>query len=375
MPPLRSRVWNFDLDCPASQPATRVTMKTRFLELVPVLCAMSATVGLVAPKAVAQTPLGLSIEVNAGQAQLSVTGASDAVCQLQWTDTLSSTGHWYHLDHSAVGAAPLTDPNSAFESVRYYRAVWTPNIGMVWIPPGTFMLGSPTNEQDRSSIEGPQAAVTISRGFWMGKYEVTQGEYLAVVGENPSYFNGDRSGPPWYDQDYGIDLTLPVEQVTWMDATNYCVLRTLQERAAGLISTNLVYRLPTEAEWEYACRAGTTTRFYYGDDLGYTNLENYAWYGDAFGATQPVGQLLPNAWGLYDMGGNVWEWCQDWYDRYSGGILTDPQGPVTGTARVWRGGSWYQIGRYCRSAYRFSHFPDYSYNGLGFRVVLAFAQP
>jgi formylglycine-generating enzyme required for sulfatase activity len=245
-----------------------------------------------------------------------------------------------------------------------------------WIPAGTFTMGSPDSEPARDPNEGPQTQVTISRGFWMGKYEVSQGDYRSVVGINPSYFNGDRSGPPWYDQDYGIDLTLPVEQVSWMDATNYCALRSTQERAAGLIPTNLVYRLPTEAEWEYACRARTTTRFYYGDDPGYTNLENYAWYGDAFGATQPVGQLLPNAWGLYDMAGNVWEWCRDWYFRsYPGGTLTDPQGPATGTARVWRGGSWYQIGRYCRSAYRLSHFPDYSYNGLGFRVVLAFDQP
>ena len=239
-------------------------------------------------------------------------------------------------------------------------------------------MGSPTNEVDRSSIEGPQTVVTISRGFWMGKYLVTQGDYLSVMGSNPSYFNGDRSGPPWNDQDYGTDLTLPVEQVSWIDATNYCALLTAQERAAGRIPTICVYRLPTEAEWEYACRAGTTTRFYYGDDPGYTNLNKYAWYADNSGnVTHPVGQLLPNPWGLYDMAGNVWEWCQDWYSgsSYPGGSVTDPQGPVTGTFRVWRGGSWFYIAKYCRSARRFNNGPAYTYAGLGFRVVLALGQP
>jgi formylglycine-generating enzyme required for sulfatase activity len=247
---------------------------------------------------------------------------------------------------------------------------------MVWIPPGTFMMGSPTNEQDRSSIEGPQMLVHTTHGFWMGKYEVTQGEYLNVMGINPSYYNGDRSGPPDNDQDYGLDLTRPVEMVSWDDATNYCARLTAQERAAGRLPTNYVYRLPTEAEWEFACRAGTTTRFYYGDDPDYTNLANYAWFWDNSDLqTHSAGLLLPNAWGLYDMAGNVWEWCQDWYAPYPGGNLTDPQGPVTGTYRVWRGGGWYYIGRHLRSARRFNHLPTYTYEGLGFRVVLAFAQP
>jgi formylglycine-generating enzyme required for sulfatase activity len=218
--------------------------------------------------------------------------------------------------------------------------------------------------------------VAISRGFWIGNCEVTQGEYLAVAGNNPSYFNGDRSGPPWNDQDYGIDLTLPVELVSWYDATNYCALLTAQERAAGRLPTNYVYRLPTEAEWEYACRAGTTTRFYYGDDPGYTELTNYAWFADNSGdVTWPVGRLLPNAWGLHDMAGNVWEWCRDWYGPYPGGSLTDPTGPATGTYRVWRGADWSRAARNCRSARRFNHLPDFTYSGLGFRVVLAFDPP
>lgn len=363
------------MDGPDKRPTIGMNVNRGFPHLVPRLGAMVWAVGMLLPRAEAQTPLGLSIEFVNGQAQLNVIGSSDGFCQIQWTDKLSSAGLWYHLDHSSVGGAPVADQVPESATSRYYRAIWTPNTGMVWIPPGSFTMGSPTNEQHRTSIEGPQTMVTISRGFWMGKCEVTQGEYLAVVGENPSYFNGDRSGPPWYDQDYGHDPNHPVEEVTWFDATNYCHRLTTQERAAGRLPTNYVYRLPTEAEWEYACRAGTTTRFYYGDDPDYAYLELYAWYGDAFGATQPVGQLRPNPWGLQDMGGNVWEWCQDWYGPYPGGTVTDPRGSVTGTARVWRGGSWYQIGRYCRSAYRFSHFPTYSFNALGFRVVLAFDQP
>jgi formylglycine-generating enzyme required for sulfatase activity len=194
----------------------------------------------------------------------------------------------------------------------------------------------------------------------MGKYEVTQGEYLAVMGSNPSFFTGDTNRP--------------VERVSWFDATNYCGTLTQRERVAGRIATNSVYRLPTEAEWEYACRGWTSDRrFSYGDDLGYTNLTNYAWYSDnTGGTTHPVGQKLPNPWGLYDLHGNVWEWCQDWYGTYPGGIAIDPQGPATGAHRVVRGGFCYYFAWCCRSAARESYDPVASvYRSIGFRVVLA----
>jgi len=204
----------------------------------------------------------------------------------------------------------------------------------------------------------------------MGKYEVTQGEYLAVMGSNPSYFSTNNG--------FAEDLSRSVERVSWFDATNYCAVLTQQERLAGRIGTNCVYRLPTEAEWEYACRAETSDRrFSYGDDPGYTNLTNYAWYDDNSGSTtHPVGQKLPNPWGLYDMHGNVSEWCQDWWwNNLPGGIVLDPQGPATGSYRVIRGGSWYNYARNCRSALRVIGFQDYGHTLIGFRAVLAPGQP
>jgi len=235
----------------------------------------------------------------------------------------------------------------------------TPIANMVWILPGTFVMGSPDAEVDRYSNEGPQTTVTLTKGFWMGKYEVTQGEYVALMGNNPSSFTGD--------------LNRPVENMSWDDAVAYCAALTERERGAGRITASYQYRLPTEAEWEYACRAATTTRFSYGDDPGYALLPNYAWYdANSGGTTHPVGQKLPNPWGLYDMYGTVVEWCQDWYG-YSlpGGSVTDPQGPATGVGRVIRGGDWNNGARNCRSALRGGAPADGRYGNFGFRVVLA----
>ena len=181
-----------------------------------------------------------------------------------------------------------------------------------------------------------------------------------------------------------MDLNRPVETVSWYDATEYCAKLTQRERLAGRIGTNSVYRLPTEAEWEYACRGWTSTRFSYGDDPGYTNLTNYAWYYDnSGGEPHPVGQKLPNPWGLYDMHGNVWELCQDWFGEYLGGLAVDPLGPAfSGLGRVVRGGDWGDwndrtgFAWLCRSANRGSnHGPEYVYFNGGFRVVLAPGQP
>jgi formylglycine-generating enzyme required for sulfatase activity len=291
------------------------------------------------------------------------------VYSVEYVTDLAQSNSWRCLEYLQLLASPYlwADKSAPATGQRFYRAVVDVRTNLVFIPPGTFRMGSPTNEVDRNLVdpvigEGPQTAVTISRGFWMGKYEVTQGEYQAVIGNNPSNFKGDSNRP--------------VETTGWFNATNYCGKLTQRERAAGRISTNSVYRLPTEAEWEYACRAWTSTRFSYGDDPGYTNLTNYAWYTDnAGGTTHSVGQKLPNPWGLYDMHGNVNEWCQDWYGPYPGGIALDPQGPPMGSDPVFRGGSWGDPARNCRSAFRYSYPPDESDSDIGFRVVLARGQP
>ncbi len=240
----------------------------------------------------------------------------------------------------------------------------TPILNMIWIVPGTFVMGSPASEQDRLSDEGSQTVVTITKGFWMGHHEVTQGEYQSLMGTNPSSFAGN--------------LTMPVERVSWHDATNFCATLTQREFSASRLASGWVYRLPTEAQWEYACRALTTSRFHYGDDLAYASLTNYAWFegnNSPYG-TKPIGQKLGSPWGLVDMHGNVWEWCQDWYGSYPGGSVTDPQGPGAGSKRVIRGGSWIDQAWQCRSAKRYNGWdPASATSFIGFRVVLAPGQP
>ena len=201
--------------------------------------------------------------------------------------------------------------------------------------------------------EQPVHRVTLSKPFLLGVHEVTQEQYWRVTGLNPSKFKGRTS---------------PVEQVSWEDAVEFCrKLSALpEEKAAGRI-----YRLPTEAEWEYACRAGTTTEFNYGVDP--KKLADYAWYGyNSGGTTHPVGQKKPNPWGLYDMHGNVFEWCQDWYSPYPSGAMIDPvvQDLKSGSSsRVSRGGSFLnRVAGYCRSAYRFTG-PSALHGSRGFRVA------
>jgi formylglycine-generating enzyme required for sulfatase activity len=348
-------------------------MRIRFSKPVRFLILLCLGAWAVGPRAVAQTTAALGIQTYAG---LSITGAVGSVYSVEYVTDLARTNEWRCLTFLQLPATNYLwfDPTAPATGRRFYRAVQTGGpTNMVFVPPGTFRMGSPTNEVDRHGDEGPQTAVTISRGFWMGKYEVTQGEYLAVMSSNPSIFTtNDFNGNP-----ISPDLTRPVESVRWSDATNYCARLTQQERGVGRIATNSVYRLPTEAEWEYACRGCTSTPFSYGDDPGYTSLTKYAWYSDnSTNMTHPVGQKLPNPWGLYHMHGNVWEWCQDWYDTYPGGIALDPQGPATGSNRVCRGGGWSNLGRACRSAGRNRADPGGGNAGLfGFRVVLAPGQP
>ena len=359
-------------------------MKTRSSKLVRFLSILLLPVCAVAPRASAQPRPSLGLQVAAGRPTLSLTGTVGSVYSIQYATGLSPTNLWVDrtLLQAQGGGNVWTDPSAPTPGQRFYRAVSVAapaDTNLVFIQPGTFTMGSPTNEAERNSNE-TQHTVTISRGFWMGKYLVPQGDYLAVVGSNPSSFTSANG--------YSDDLTRPVEMVIWNDATNYCALRTQQERAGGLIPTNYVYRLPTESEWEYADRAGTTMAFYLGSGLhsGQANFNGQYEY-DASGGTinnpsgiyldqtTAVGSYAANGWGLYDMIGNVFEWCQDWYGAYPAGSVTDPQGAVTGSHRVLRGGSWNYYANGCRSAFRLELVASSRFNGIGFRLVLAPGQP
>ncbi len=260
----------------------------------------------------------------------------------------------------AFSATSITDGESANNVF--------PVQGMVWIKPGRFVMGSraavPGQPEEflRLVNEGPQTVVTLTKGFWIGAHEVTQAEYQMVMGSNPSIFTGDTNRP--------------VEMVSWVNAVSYCTTLTTTERMAGKIPEGWSYRLPTEAEWEYCCRAGArTTRFAYGDDLTSASLMNYAWIAqNSGGTTHPVEQKLANAWGLMDMHGNLWEWCLDYdSENLPGGSVTDPRGPLTGSFRVIKGGGWssQQGAGFLRSARRIGQGTNNGRDYIGFRVVLS----
>jgi len=236
------------------------------------------------------------------------------------------------------------------------------SIGMtlVLIPPGEFMMGSPDSDSDAGSNWKPQHKVKITKPFYLGVCEVTQAEYETVMGKNPSWFSKGRGGA---EEVSGEDTSgHPVDNVSWDDAVKFC-----RELSAKEGKT---YRLPTEAEWEYACRAATTTRYSFGDDPA--SLGQFAWYEDnSDQKTHPVGEKKPNAWGLHDMHGNLREWCADFFgsDYYAVSPTDDPMGPETGSYRVSRGGSWNYIARYCGSSSRERDEPSYRLHLLGFRVV------
>jgi formylglycine-generating enzyme required for sulfatase activity len=207
---------------------------------------------------------------------------------------------------------------------------------MIWCPPGSYMRGSP--DFGSKHWDRPQHRVTLTKGFWIGKYEVTQEQWQQVMGTNPSHFKNQSN---------------PVENVSWEDCQRF--VQTLNSRISGG-----GFRLPTSAEWEYACRAGTSTSFHYGDDLdaSMANFNGELPYGNGIkgeyrGKTLPVGSFRPNAWGLYDMHGNASEWCEDGYVEYTLDSVTDPTGPSTGSSsRAIRGGGWNSSARECTSFQR-----------------------
>ena len=268
--------------------------------------------------------------------------------------------------HQAAWAAHLSVPVVQTNSIR---------MKLVLIPPGEFDMGSTPEEVaeliaegqrqkthdwhlSRVASEAPRHRVQITKPFYLGLCEVTQTEYEQVMGKNPSEFASDSNRP--------------VERVSWNEASEFC--RKLSEfpaeKAAGA-----VYRLPTEAEWEYACRAGTTTRFDFGDDPA--SMDQHAWWrSSSQGRTQPVGRLQPNAWALFDMHGNVWEWCADWWaaDYYAKSPAADPAGPDSGAERVLRGGAWkYDNPLNFRCAFRNHDLPAKGYHDNGFRVARSLA--
>ncbi len=254
------------------------------------------------------------------------------------------------LSHPAWSQAPAEKPGKLKNSI---------GIEFASIPAGKFLMGSPATEKERRSNE-TQHEVTLTQGFRMGVHEVTQAQYEQVMRKNPSYFKG---------------ATLPVESVSYKDALEFCQkLSDLPaEKAAGR-----KYRLPTEAEWEYACRAGTSTPFHFGNELNGTqaNCDGTIPYGTSqkgpyLEKTSPVGSYPPNAWGLYDMHGNVWEWCADRYGDYPEGPVTDPSGPEAGSYCVNRGGCWDLGAALCRSAFRIWFDPSDRLNWSGFRLALS----
>ena len=243
------------------------------------------------------------------------------------------------------------------DSYGYWQAIELQGVRQVmrWIPPGQFMMGSPENEPERYDDETLHQIV-LTEGYWLADTACSQALWQAVMKTNPSHFKDNPQHP--------------VEEVSWQDCKDFF-------DQANTLLVGLQLRFPTEAEWEYACRAGTTTPFSFGDALS-TESANYD--GSSPYNNQPKGkyrekavvvdEFIPNPWGLYQMHGNVWEWCQDWYDKtYPAGTATNPQGPDQGSSRVLRGGSWFDGGRYLRSAFRDFNGPDFRSIYWGFRLA------
>lgn len=242
--------------------------------------------------------------------------------------------------------SPPADDGAQPGEVREFSKL---KIKFCWCPAGEFEMGSPETAPYHQLNE-TQHKVTLSRGFWMQQTELTQEQYKQLMGTSPAYYKGEQN---------------PVDSVTWIEATEYG--RRLSELPPEKKAGNL-FRLPTEAEWEYACRAGTTTVFPESDDDA--GLEDFAWFHkNSARTTHPVGEKKPNAWGVFDMHGNVSEWCQDFYGDYARDAVIDPTGPSSGDKRTLRGGGWFQVSMWARSSHRDAFIPSARYIGLGFRLV------
>ena len=292
------------------------------------------------------------------------TGPYSAASSKTAVATVSVSSSTVTVTGVSAGSATVTVSDSGGDSVTVSvtvsggsPATYTNSLGMTFIllPAGTFTMGSPSSEPGRYSVEGPQHQVTLTQSFYMQQTEVTEAQWEAVMGSKPFYF----SCP-----------TCPVGRVSWDDVQTF--IGHMNARGEG------TYNLPTEAQWEYAARAGSTTAFYNGgitsypdmDDCNYDgNLNAIGWYCYNDYQDYPVAGKSPNAWGLYDMSGNMYEWCQDWYGYYPTGAVTDPTGPSSGSHRVFRGGSKGNHARRCRSAFRSGFEPDHWSFSVGFRLT------
>ncbi len=293
----------------------------------------------------AVTPAG---SVGAANVQVTTPGGTATI---SGAFTYGNAPPWYTVLEQAPNATVVLDATlrAAITATNLPWRVRDTGTGieMVLIPPGTYTMGCSASNGSNCNSDETQHQVTLTNAFYLSRTEVTQAQWIAKMGSNPSYFTGDTSRP--------------VEQVSWNDIQPFCT-------ASGL-------RLPTEAEWEYAYRAGTTTAF--PGMPGYLNGTNddnqigtIAWFSsNSGGQTRPVAGKAANGFGLYDMSGNVWEWCQDWYGTYASGAQTNPTGPGSGGYRVLRGGSWIEPSSTCRASARGGNTPDNRYDGFGFRVA------
>jgi formylglycine-generating enzyme required for sulfatase activity len=323
----------------------------------------------------AQTQPTLTLQTEGSNETISVTAEIGCPITVQFSTELTS-GVWLPLTHytMSINPTPSTDSAAGFSN-RFYRALVQVLPNMAWVSPGNFIMGSPSSEAGRGPNNETQHSVVLTKGFFIGRYLVTQAAYRSLVHTNPSYFNANTG--------FGSDLNRPVEQVSWTDASNFCNQLTLEDRSAGGIFEDWSYRLATEAAWETACRAGTTNALYFGTNLlsGMANFDGRYEYrgtgtvfnasGTDLGRTIAVGGYQANALGLFDMSGNDWEWVQDWYAAYSATPVTNPSGPLSGTQRIFRGGAFNATGAQCRSANRNKADPTAALNTIGFRVVLS----
>ena len=304
----------------------------------------------------------LSAGVSEQHLRLEWRGVPDDQFQVQTKSNLADS-KWTSLSASVqtngsrfwFTNATLVNPPACYYQVAKLPRLQVPD-SMVYIPPGSFLMGTPTNDPNRLYYELSPFHVSLTRGFWINRFEVTQSEYQNLMCTNPSSHTGD--------------LECPVDNVAWRNATNYCALLTQQERAALRLPAGYLYRLPTEAEWEYAARAGTTNWFSFGD--AETLLPDYAWYNaNSSHIPHPVGKLLPNPWGLHDVHGNVFEWCWDYIGTAPSQPVTDYRGAVDGIYHAIRGGAFSFPWVDCRSSWHVGYSGASVPSGVGFRVVLA----